>query len=408
MNTTTITNDTQAQHRFRWCAYCYIFRLVHSSIHHARKMKPTRALLSSVLLLCACARAAQPAPEPAPDEEPVAEVAINAIKNPELKPYRVMSAGLDAFDEYRALAPNATLQFQLSRRGEVNWFKGSWEGVTLRLAGSDTSIPIPIGKDGRFTLPRSKEAYDDDAELILNQKKSLVRFSVDVRTPGLPANARRLGDLRLQCKVQMGIGKKELNFATRAAFNAIFLGSDWCASRNAKFGFALPDWSMGTSVVHGAKRIPINAYGYHIVAPLTDKSLPDDALVEFEFWTDASLERKKEFLALRPLSLNSSVNKWGPGQALQLKDNGNYSALMQLKPGRWKFRLGSKGGESSLGASGGKEHAALGIEQALAWHGEDLKLEVDQAGTYEFAFNLHDLDRPVGMIKRVDAVAAAQ
>jgi hypothetical protein len=371
------------------------------------KMKLTKVLLSSFALVYACAQAAQPVPETAADEEPVAEVAINAIKNPELKPYRVMSAGLDTFDEYRALAPNAILQFHLSRRGEINWFKGSWEGVSLRLAGTGTSLPIPIGKDGRFTLPRSKEAYDDDAELILNQKKSLIRFSVDVRTPGLPANVRRLGDLRLQCKVQMGIGKKELNFAMRAAFTTIFLGSDWCSSRNAKFGFALPDWSMGTTVVYGAKRIPVNAYGYNVVVPLADKSLPDDALVEFEFWGDASEERKKEFLALRPLSLNSSVNKWGPGQALQRKDNGDYSAFMHLKPGKWRFHLDSKGGESSLGAGSGKEVVALGIEQALAWHGEDLKLEIDQAGTYEFSFNLHELDRPLGTVRRVDAVTAA-
>lgn len=370
-------------------------------------MKLNRVLLSSIVLLGACAHAAQPAAETAAGEEPVAEVAINAIKNPELKPYRVMSAGLDTFDEYRALAPNATLQFQLSRRGEINWFKGSWEGVNLRLAGSETSLPIPIGKDGRFTLPRSKEAYDDDAELILNQKKSLIRFSVDVRTPGLPANTRRLGDLRLQCKVQMGIGRKELNFAMRAAFNTIFLGTDWCSSRNAKFGIALPDWSIGTTVVHGAKRIPVHAYGYNVVVPLADKSLPDDALVEFEFWSDASEERKKEFLALRPLALKSSVNKWGPGPAFQLKENGTYIAFMSLKPGRWGFSLSSKGGESILGASSGKDHVALGIEQPLAWHGEDLKLEVDQAGTYEFSFNMNDLDRPVGTVRRVDAVAAA-
>lgn len=367
-------------------------------------MKIRNVLLSSVVLSAAVAQAAEAPPEAPAAEDPIAEVAINGTKNPELKPYRVMSAALDAFDEYRALAPNATLQYQMSRRGEVNWYKGSWEGVTLRLAGTDTSIPVPIGKDGKFTLPRSKEAYDDDADLILNQKKSLIRFSVDVRTPGLPANVRRLGDLRLQCKAQIAIGKKELNFATRAVFNTIFLGGDWCSSRNAKFGFTLPDWSMNTTVIYAGKRVPVNSYGYNIVAPLTDKSLPDDALVEFEFWSDASAERKKQFVAAGPLYLKSSVNKWGPGPAFQLKEDGNYSALIALKPGKWRFQLDSKGGEISLGASTGNAHVGLAVEQPLAWHGEDLKLEVDQAGTYEFSYHLQDLERPVGMVRRVEAV----
>jgi hypothetical protein len=361
-------------------------------------------LLSVLVMVGACAQAAQ-----TPDGgEPVAEVAVNGLKDPELKPYRVMSAGLDAFDAYRRYAPNAALLFKLSRFGEVNWFKSNVEGVSLRLAGNDSSIPIPLGADGTFTLPRSKEAYDDDAELILNQKKSLIRFSVDVRTPGLPANVRRLGDLRLECKVIMAIGKKELNFAIRAAFNTMFLGRDWCSSRRAKFGFALPDWTIGTTIVDAGKRTPLNAYGYQIVAPLADQSLSDDALVEFDFWSDASAERKRQFVAAGPLQLRSSVNKWGPGPAFQLQDDGNYSASIALKPGKWKFHLDAKGRELSLGAATDKEHVGLGRELALAWHGEDLKLEVDQAGTYAFSLNLQVLDRPLATIRRIDPVVAVQ
>ena len=40
---------------------------------------------------------------------------VNSIRNPELKSYRVMTAGLDAFDEYHALAPKAREAFVLSQ-----------------------------------------------------------------------------------------------------------------------------------------------------------------------------------------------------------------------------------------------------------------------------------------------------
>lgn len=370
-------------------------------------MKIKNVLLSSVVIFCAFARAAE-APVETPDsEESIAEVAVNGTRNPALKPYRALSAGLDAFDQYRALAPNATLQFKLSKRAEFNQYKGSWDGVSLRLAGNGTSIPVPIGADGKFTLPRSKEAYEDDADLIVNQKKSVVRFSPDVRTPGLPANVRRLGDLRLECKVLVAIGKNELSFAQRAAISMIALG-DWCSPSFGKIWFSSPGWSMHTTIVHGGKRTPLNSYGYQFNAPLGDKSLPDDALLEFEFWSDASAERKKQFLALWPFYLKSSVNKWGPGPAFELKESARYSAVMPLKPGKWRFHVDSKDREIGLGANAGKGHVALGLEHALEWEGEALQLEVEQAGTYEFSLDLQNPDRPVATIRRADAAASVQ
>lgn len=243
-------------------------------------------------------------------------IAVSGTRNPELKPYRVMSAGLDAFDEFKPLAPNASLQFKLSRRGDPCGYKANWDGVSMRLAGNDTSIPIPISADGTFSLPRSKEAYDDEADLVLIQKKDLIRFQVDVRTPGLPANVRRMGDLRLQCQVVVAIGRKELNVAQRAAFNTLMLGADWCTAKRARFGFAPPGWSMGTTIVHDGKRTPYPADGYRLNVPLYDKTIPDDALVESEFWSTLDAERKQQLVAAAQLVLKSSFDKWKAGPAL--------------------------------------------------------------------------------------------
>jgi hypothetical protein len=217
-------------------------------------MKIRNVILFYVVLFSAGVQAADARPGVSESEQQIAEVAVNGTKDPGLKPYRIMSGGLDAFDEYRSHAPEAVLRFRLSKHGERNWYAENWDGVRLRMAGNDSAIPVPIAVDGTFILPRSQQAYDDDADLILNQKKSLIRFSADVRTPGVPENARRLGDNRLECQVMMGIGKKELGFARRAVFNTIFLGGHWCSSKRATYGFPLPGGSIKTTLNVGGTR----------------------------------------------------------------------------------------------------------------------------------------------------------
>ncbi|MES2320257.1 MAG: hypothetical protein V4631_22495 [Pseudomonadota bacterium] len=340
-------------------------------------------------------------------EEKIAEVAVNGIKGAELKPYRIMSAGLDAFDEYRRLAPAAKLQFRLSKRGEANEFNGHWDDVTMRLAGNDTSIQIPIAHDGTFILPRNQQAFDDDADLVLNQKKLLIRFSPDVRTPGIPANARRLGDYRLECQVIVGIGKKELNFAQRMAINTFMMGGDWCSRGAGKFGFSLPDKVVSATIFHDGKRLAVPASAYQVVPPIQDRSIPDDALIEFEFWSAASVERKKQFFSQWPVNLKTSANKWGSAFPLRLKENSRYSTEIPLKPGKWEFHLDSKGGEISLGTSHADTPVVPGVDHAVQWHWKNLTLNIEQAGLYELSLNVQDPDRPVVHVRRTDVAFSA-
>jgi hypothetical protein len=359
-----------------------------------------------------------------PADDQLAAVEVTGMKNPELQRYRSMTGGLDAFDEYRSLAPNATLKARLSRRADAWGEPGSVEGVSLRLVGNETSTPIPIAADGTFILPRSQAAYDDDADLVLNQKKATIRWYPDVRTPGVPANARRLGDLRMECEVLIGVAKKELNFAQRAAVNALVMGTDWCASSRVTTATPLGDYAISAAVVYGGKRKPIPTRGYRLEAPLRDKSLPDDALIEFEFWSQASLDRKQQFLARWPIQLESSVkqqflarwpnqlespvNKWGPGLQLKARQDGRLGAVMPLKPGKWKFRLRSSDGEIEFGARAADAPAVPGVELPLKWQGAALALNVEQAGSWEFLLDVRDPDRPVVTVKPVDPASSSE
>jgi hypothetical protein len=229
-----------------------------------------------------------------------------------------------------------------------------------------------------------------------------MRFGVEVQTPGLPANMRRLGDLRLQCQVMIAIGKKELNLALRVLVNTVLLGSDWCASKHMQVTPFLVDWSISNTLVYGGKRQSIPVNGYRLFAPVHDKSLPDDALVELEFWSQASLKRKQEFLAQRPLYLKSSVNKWKEGVAFHTEEDARYRAVIQIKPGKWKFSLQSEGKELVLAGSAKDAPAALGREVLLKYHGPDLVLNVEQAAAYEFLLNLQNPDHPVLTIRQVE------
>ena len=200
----------------------------------------------------------------------------------------------------------------------------------------------------------------------------------------------------------MGIGKKEFNFAQRAALNVLAMGGNWCAVSYGHYGFGLPDWAINATLVNGAKSKAIAIDGYGFDAPIQDKSLPDDALIEFEFWPAASLERKQQVFT-QAMYLNSSVNKWAAGFALRQDGNAIYSVEVPLKLGKWEFRVKSKdNGQINLGNTSKNAELTPESEHLLQWQGHNLTLNVEQAGTYVFNLNVQNPDLPVLKAKRAE------
>lgn len=362
-------------------------------------MSTSRTLALSCVVLAALSACAAVAQEP----EQVAEVTVEGMRNADLKPYRTLWAALDAFDEHRSLAPKAELRGRFWRRNAVFGEQERWDGVTLRLAGNEHSLPVPVAVDGTFVLPRSQAAYDDDADLVLNQKKSTVGYDAQVRTPGLAPNVRRLGDLRLECEVKIAVAKKEIGFAQRAFFNTVFLGGDWCSSKRIKVAAFLGDWPLSAAIVDHGVRQPFRSDGYKLFAPVSDKSLSDDALIEFEFWSQASMERKQQFLATRPIALMTSADNWKEGAPFREQEKHRYSAVVDLKRGKWKFRLESGDGWLAFGGAPRDLVVSPGADLALKYHGERLVLDVDQPGVYAFSLDLRDPDHPRLAIRRAES-----
>jgi len=209
--------------------------------------------------------------------QPVVEV--SSVRDPELKAYATMAKGLDAFDASRAQAPRGTLRFLLRPATRED----SLEGLELKIVGDAVTLPVRLDADGGFTLPRSAAALQDKAELVLNRKKNSFRWRPEVRSPGVPADARRLGDLRVQCAVQWAIEQEDLPPQARGALSA---GGGPCRAMTMHMGFDAPAPLRAAWLQDGERREPIPVSRHYrrvFNPPLADRSWSDDTLVRFEY-----------------------------------------------------------------------------------------------------------------------------
>ncbi|CAN7452073.1 hypothetical protein [Massilia sp. LjRoot122] len=252
-------------------------------------MRAIHAIALGALLLCGSVAAAE--------EKPVRElepVHVNAMRNPEVRKYKVILAGLDAFDRHRQLAPAADrLRFRLRSQAKDE----SEQPLAIRLVGdSGFNMPIAIDADMRFVVPRSEAAADAESELELNRKRRSYRTDPEIRTPGLSANQRRLGDLRLECKVTVAMAKAEIPTFWVLTINTILLRTDWCdffgdpedfrwegVSKKAHFPFRSDQPLAGAVLVDANRSAKLEVKGGTFHVPIGNFSWSDDAVIELTF-----------------------------------------------------------------------------------------------------------------------------
>lgn len=220
---------------------------------------------------------------PASAEESV--ITVNGIRNPELKPYAVMLAGLDAFDAYHALAPKAPgVRFQLRARSAAVAGR-TLDDVTLRIADEQTSVPVPLTSEGFFSLPRVPGLATEEADLILNRRKSLYRWDAEVRSAGLPPDTVRLGDLRLECEVMVAVAKKEMSVWLHATITSLTMTNHWCGWDKLNWVSHSPRQLFAATLVMADQRVALKLddNGRSFTSPTSDKRYPDDALIELNY-----------------------------------------------------------------------------------------------------------------------------
>ncbi len=253
-------------------------------------------------LLAGSALAQTAPPPPPPVSGPVQSVTVSSTRDPVDKSYRRMIKGMDRFEREHALAPQASLRFRLLPRLST----AKMTGITLRIAGDSVTIPVPVAEDNSFVLPRNDVALRQDAAVLANRKTNTMTWRVSVRTPGLPDNVRRLGDLRLECKVGMDAGLISNSAPIFGWLSNMLTDTDQvCSSPDGNYLFFAEQPIYGVTLHYGERRLALPFKLLYAAgdqtpetlpycdcqvlldrsyyAPIWDKNWPDDTLVEFDF-----------------------------------------------------------------------------------------------------------------------------
>ena len=237
---------------------------------------------------------------------PTVTISAKANPDPVEKSYRKMIRGMDLFDAERSLlAPGASLRFKLlPRRPETDLNR-----IEMEVIGTTVDFLVPIAPDQTFTLARNPKAYDENAQVSPNRRAQSMTWRSEIKTPGLPANTRRLGDLRLECRVGMeaGLISNTSNIVGRMV-KALLDTPAYCDRQVPLYLFFAERPLFSVALVAGPRReiLPIDMLyaaasddpklkdelpycdcevlvDRTYVLPLGDRSWPDDTLVEFEY-----------------------------------------------------------------------------------------------------------------------------
>jgi hypothetical protein len=238
-------------------------------------------------------------------------VTVTALRNPVDKSYPRMIAGMELFEKRRHLAPAASLRFKLLPRNRAT----NMEGIELEIVGDSFAEPLAVAPDHTFTLVRHPAALKENASVRPNRKAGTMTWRAEIRTPGLPPNTRRLGDLRLECEVGMQAGL--ISNLPRSFFarilDSVLQGPAYCHRPAPWYLFFADHPIFSVTLVSGARRevLPVDMlYGgasrdpdwksdlpycdcevlldrtYFV--PLGDPGWPDDTLVELEYMEGGS------------------------------------------------------------------------------------------------------------------------
>ena len=231
-------------------------------------------------------------------------VVVSALRNPVKKSYSRMLEGAQLFEARRHLAPAASLRFKLLPRKPET----PMDGIRLQVADDSRALFLKVAPDQTFVLEPNAAALKQDAQVMPDRRAGTMTWRAEVRTPGLPPNTRRLGDLRLECEVGMQSGL--ISSYPRGFFGwlaeRLRESPEYCHRAAPRYLFFAdqPIWSV--TLVDGERRevLPVERlYGGAIqdpawkkdqhcdcealfdhayFVPLGDPSWPDDTRIEIE------------------------------------------------------------------------------------------------------------------------------
>lgn len=178
---------------------------------------------------------------------------------------------LDAYFKWRGkYAPDGELFLQIRPA------KGQEIGeVTAQLSRDDDIIDLVFDETRLVKLP-AERLGDGKWELAFNQVKGKLRVIPTVFSPGTDQNNRRIGDLRMQCRLWWGFYNNRVNILFRGAFDMI----GGCTTKRVGAYYPV-EREIETAIIDGQSEpqplLKPNNKGY--LVPLSDKTISDDAML---------------------------------------------------------------------------------------------------------------------------------
>ncbi|MBI2769401.1 MAG: hypothetical protein HYX47_07255 [Burkholderiales bacterium] len=241
---------------------------------------------------------------------PSVTISAKANRDPVEKSYRRMVRGMDLFERRHSLAPQASLRFKLLPRRPST----DMSHVEIDVLGSTVALPVTVAADHTFTLERNAQALQENAQVTPNRASGSMTWRTEIRTPGLPPNTRRLGDLRLECEVGMEAGLvSNANTLISRVFSALSDTPAYCYRKETLYLFFAERPLFSVTLSAGARREVLAIDKLYAAAsddpglkqdlpfcdcevlldrtyflPLGDAGWPDDTLVEFDYMDDGA------------------------------------------------------------------------------------------------------------------------
>ncbi|WP_294320040.1 hypothetical protein [uncultured Sphingomonas sp.] len=231
-----------------------------------------RKLVAGVALLTA-------APAMAQDVEPDGPDIVVTAGKPLNLDAKVLRAGQRRFAEDRgALAPGGALRFELWRgRSRI---PAATVPITLRNEAGQT-VPVAIDGDGRIAfgdLPKGRWFLTAPAQ---SQGMSLRPV---VLSAGTSPTDRRLGDLRLQCRVMLSMAKAQASLLAMPLMGLLDAIGGCESKRVHMFHRAEQALASATAVTSsGTQALELSKRGDAYLAPLNDRTMGNDVRVKIAY-----------------------------------------------------------------------------------------------------------------------------
>ncbi len=181
-----------------------------------------------------------------------------------------------SFEKHHGLAPQAELRIRLYPRHD----DADLERLSLSLRAEGLQRPVPLDEQQRFEIDPAWAALPADTVLRSGAREGRLAWHPDIRTPGLPPNTRRLGDLRLECHADL-VGSSHLaRGIVTPSYLALAALTDVC-SRYDVYGHYADVPVFRITLVDGARRRQL-PYA-HLHGSVTGQSHPMHALLDWPY-----------------------------------------------------------------------------------------------------------------------------